>query len=97
MENTPPSGKKKTKTKHTTKFAHSFRVKCFFFFLYINFIKWLYLKLMRRWNEGGKEQISDGVMQIIRTLGRNAEEKPSEVCIKTAVSYSCCITRSRKP
>lgn len=34
-----------------------------------------------------------------RTVGwrRREEEKPSEVCIKTVVSYSCCIRATRKP
>lgn len=57
----------------------------------------LYLKMMKRWNEGGKEWMSDGVTQIIRGGGRKAEEKPTEVCIKTVVSYSCCIRATRKP
>lgn len=41
--------------------------------------------------------MSDGVMQIISGGGRKAEKKPSEVCIKTVVSYSCCIRATRKP
>lgn len=41
--------------------------------------------------------MSDGVMQIIGGGGRKAEEKPSEVWIRTAVSYSCCIRATRKP
>lgn len=57
----------------------------------------LYLKMMKRWNEGGTEWMSDGVMQIIRGGGRKAEEQPSEVCIKRVVSYSCCIRATRKP
>lgn len=44
-----------------------------------------------------REWMSDGVMQIIRGGGKKAEEKPSEVCIKTVVSYSCCIRATRKP
>lgn len=57
----------------------------------------LYLKMIKRWNEGGTAWMSNGVMQIIRGGRRNAEEKPSEVCIRTAVSYSCCIRATRKP
>lgn len=57
----------------------------------------LYLKMMERWNEGGEERMSDGVIQIIRGGGRKVDEKPSEVCIKTVVSYSCCIRATRKP
>lgn len=53
--------------------------------------------MMKRWNEGGKEWMSDGVTQIIRGGGRKAEEKPTEVCIKAVVSYSCCIRATRKP
>lgn len=59
--------------------------------------KQLNIQMMKRWNEGGTELMSDGVMQIIRGGGREAEEKPSEVCIKTVVSYSCCIRTTRKP
>lgn len=55
-----------------------------------------YLKKMERWNEGGTKWMSNGVMQIIRGGGRK-EEKPSEVWIKTVVSYSCCIRATRKP
>lgn len=53
--------------------------------------------MMKSWKAGGREWMSDGVMKIISGGGRKAEEKPSEVCIKTVVSYSCCIRATRKP
>lgn len=40
--------------------------------------------------------MGNGVIQIIRG-GERKEEKPREVWIKTAVSYSCCIRATRKP
>lgn len=57
----------------------------------------LYLRKIKTWNEGGTEWMSNGVTQIIGGGGRKAEEKPSEVWIRTVVSYSCCIRATRKP
>lgn len=56
-----------------------------------------YSKMMKSWNEGATERMSDGVMQIIKDGGKKAKGRPSEVCIKTVVSYSCCIRETRKP
>lgn len=74
---------------------HSFSGKVYF--LYFCMTEQLYLKLMKSWKARGTEWMSDGVMQIISGGGRKADKKPSEVCIKTVVSYSCCIRATRKP
>lgn len=96
MENTPSLRGKKSKVCYKILHIHS-ELKDFFFYDLGMTEEQLYLKMMKRWNEGGTEWMSDGVMQIIRGGGRKAEEQPSEVCIKTAVSYSCCIRATRKP
>lgn len=96
MENTPSLGKK-SQVCYKILHIHSELKGFLFFYNFCMTDKQLNIQMMKRWNEGGTEWMSDGVMQIIRGGGREAEEKPSEVCIKTVVSYSCCIRTTRKP
>jgi len=57
----------------------------------------LHLKTIKRWTGGGGEWRAMGSHRLSEVEAGKQKKKPSEVCIKTVVSYSCCIRETRKP
>ena len=73
MENTPSLEKQaKVATKFCT-FIQSWKLS-FFYDLCLT-EEQLYLKMMKRWNEGGTGWMSDGVMKIIRGGGEESSRE----------------------